>query len=271
MYRLWKILLVFWILLNSAHATYGDTQAQPTHQQPQSNQSHDNTNSDACGTDISPLVVKVVPATKTEYDGPDKERQRQKEAESAFWSVAQVVVGGITFVVLVIQAVVFGTQARRLRETIEQMKITEERQLRAYICWQEGCVAPHASEGYYDVTFSLRNSGQTPAYDVQSWRCSSIVDLPEPNAPFQTADSWGGRGMVGPGANMGAVGELRNKLTPEDRINIKQGKRTIFVWGEVTYRDAFGKPRFTRFRFILGSETSRGWLLRPAQYGNEAN
>lgn len=270
MFSLFKTLIAFSVLLTSAQAAYGTIQSQPINQQ-QLNHSHSEDKSDMRGTDKSPLVIKVIPDQKTEYDGPSEERRRQEQTETIFWNRAQIGVGVIQFFVLVVQAFVFGTQARRLRETVEQMKTSEERQLRAYICFLEGHVELHANEGYYDVNFSLNNSGQTPAYDVQTWRGSCIIGLPEPASAFQAPDSWGGRGIVGPGASMGAVGTLRTKFTPQDLISIKEKKKTICVWGEVIYRDAFGKSRFTRFRHILGSETGRGWLLRPAEQGNESN
>jgi hypothetical protein len=60
-------------------------------------------------------------------------------------------------------------------------------------------------------------------------------------------------------------------LTAEDFAGLKSGKRAIFVYGEITYLDVFGKRRFTRYRYFTGGATGvRGVRLNGHEDGNEA-
>lgn len=248
------------------------------------------------GTDTNPIVIKSLEAEKTpertEQERPEREEKSANERSLIAWTIVLAIATIVMAGVAGGQLYMFRRQLRLIRasltdtknaadaanksadaaeRTVKIMQDTAQRQMRAYICFQEGHVDLHANEGFYDVTIHLKNSGNTPAYDVQTWRSSQIIDQPEPPAAFDAPQSWGGRGMVGPGAYMGASGTLRHPFTPDDRASIKSGRKMIFVWGEVIYRDAFGERRFTRFRHVLGSETGRGWFLRPAEHGNEAN
>ena len=47
---------------------------------------------------------------------------------------------------------------------------------------------------------------------------------------------------------------------------------TIYVYGEVRYRDIFGTERFTKYRLMYGgAEGERSGKMKPCDEGNEAN
>lgn len=45
----------------------------------------------------------------------------------------------------------------------------------------------------------------------------------------------------------------------------------MYVWGEVTYSDIFGKAHYTKFRLFFGGDGSEHGLLKACREGNEAN
>lgn len=70
-------------------------------------------------------------------------------------------------------------------------------------------------------------------------------------------------------------------LPPEFMQIIGTPKFTLYVYGEIRYKDAFGKERFTRYRLIHGGtegvrmvrdkDGTENWMLKPDAEGNEAD
>lgn len=240
----------------SAAAAYGQT-SPPGVPKPSSARPSESTQQPAVSTKPTPPIVEASPASKDEHKAAPVTEHETVHSTPDWWLIS---VTGL----LVIATGVLAWYTRRLVRGAED---TARRQLRAYICLEEGRIEPHGNEGYCDVIFTLKNSGQTPAYNVETWQITRIVDLAEPPYVIRTPDKWG---MVGPGAGIGCK-LLHNPLTPADRSDIKLEKKTVIVWGQVTYKDAFGQERYTNFCHILGSETQHGWRLMPAKQGNDAD
>jgi hypothetical protein len=62
-------------------------------------------------------------------------------------------------------------------------------------------------------------------------------------------------------------------LDAEDEIKAwESGEKSLFVWGRINYEDAFGKPRFTAFRYVMPKEGTgpEGGKFRTCREGNEA-
>lgn len=74
---------------------------------------------DKRGTSEFPLVVEPIPTKKTQQEADDDERERNDKR----WNDrATLGIGVFTLLILALQTVVFGLQARRLRQTIDTMK-----------------------------------------------------------------------------------------------------------------------------------------------------
>ena len=158
------------------------------------------------------------------------------------------------------------------KRTVDQMKETAERELRAYVNYGVGNVinfdGPHPL-----VQVVFKNFGQTPAYKLRR-RVNFLVTAVPRSAPFPEIDAdtqFGG--ALGPGSHtvLGrALDDLQLPQTVKDEI--KTGKRGLYVFGDVTYEDAFGKERLTTFRLLYGG----GEMIHPAgnlatcEEGNEA-
>jgi len=144
---------------------------------------------------------------------------------------------------------------------------TAERQLRAYI-WTESKVSPNLDDPNFGVGAIARNSGQTPAYEVHAWSNVRPVAEPLPRRfvfPKAPEHIPGPRYVVNPSSEHLVHTTPENPLTHEERLAIKDGYLTLYFWGEVRYRDAFGQTRKTQFRL---------WLVGPGgnwAYCDEGN
>lgn len=86
---------------------------------PRSNSAPKPANADQRGTEASPVVVNVIPTTVRPEDST-RGQQRAEDKEKADWWLVRLT--GVLALVGVIQIGVFGLQARRLRETVEEMR-----------------------------------------------------------------------------------------------------------------------------------------------------
>ncbi len=91
-------------------------QATPAESQPAPNQR---------GTVGHPLVVQALPSPQTQEEA---KRDAEKEFRDTASEWGTLVIAGLTLVVLLLQLVVFGIQARRLKQTVETMKTIDEGQ-----------------------------------------------------------------------------------------------------------------------------------------------
>jgi hypothetical protein len=164
-------------------------------------------------------------------------------------------------------------QADTARATLLTMQDTAQRQLRAYIRLNTNNT-PNLT-GEFHVHSVIENSGQTPAYDVQSWTFVEAFANPLPEghqfaaAPEVIPNT---RFVVNPDSIHSTWSPRSNAvpLTAEEIAAIEDEYLTLYYWGEVRYRDAFNANHWSRFRL---SWTNRpvygGW--RYCDDGNDAN
>jgi hypothetical protein len=121
---------------------------------------------------------------------------------------------------------------------------------------------------------TLKNFGQTPGYDFQTWTnirigTSNEEVFGERRPPEQ-------KSIIGPGTTFNAPSDRISVSKPE-RDAIEARQKVILVWGEASYRDAFGAQWVFRFRGrAMGPATERknldgrivftGWGAVPAGY-----
>jgi hypothetical protein len=151
---------------------------------------------------------------------------------------------------------------------------TATRQLRAYVFVAEaeivglGTLVPM-------VNITIRNTGQTPAYDVIMSAMAKAFNS-EQVAVFDEAkpDENSSRFVFGPSAHGRRTVELAAFLgQPEQRTALQSRNGPIlFVWGVITYRDEFSADRETEFRLEIGGR--HGWpadnRMSVSPHGNRA-
>lgn len=135
----------------------------------------------------------------------------------------------------------------------------EQRQLRAYV----GIVAPPdnriAANSFIPpniptVILSVKNFGQTPAYKAVPLSNLGIEPYPLPTDfkfPLPVAPTPGSPITMFPGMLdiAGIYADANRALTPEEYSSIQNdGKNArLYVWGTVTYDDAFGVHHFSNY------------------------
>jgi hypothetical protein len=165
--------------------------------------------------------------------------------------------------------------------TVNQMRDTAEKQLRAYVCL-DSAVIKFPQPDIPEAQVHFKNCGQTPAYDVRGWIHTWFGEYPLketlPNAPD---DLRKGTETIAPGRILIYVAPKKPPLPPPYVAVLGTDTFTLYVYGEILYKDIFGKERRTQYRLIHGGaegirsivakDASVQWLLKPDAIGNEAS
>lgn len=135
-----------------------------------------------------------------------------------------------------------------MRESVTIARDTAYRQLRAYVCEQVDISNLHQGADHISAPVTIRNFGVTPAYDVRFWaqlrlmtnhEAATFLFEPPADAAAQPPMVVNPEGTYTGGAFIAT--------TPEDRQN---ANKSLYLWGEITYRDAFGQRHMAKFRFV---------------------
>ena len=259
--------------------------SQPKQEQAASSQQ--TTNPDQRGTEQSPLVVKVVPAPKTQQETDQEAQDRKDKAANdrhiVWFSGALVIIGFLQFLV-------YTYQAKKLRETVKSAREQSDAMnrhigeaarsatamediakkiddgnrmiMRAYLTVTVGTAlyqerrGPGQSDLKFEARPNLVNTGATPARHIRIRSKADILTLPIPeNFTFPLPDvpekpSFGG--ILGARQTNVIFGIIDEFVPDGDVPTIKQGtERALCVWGTVTYDDIFGEHHTTKFGQIV--------------------
>jgi len=232
---------------------------------------------------VSPLVVKTY-TQKSDGEIAAEDQERRERSNTDWWTIR---IGIATIFILLVQTIVFGVQAIRLKQTVKTMNqiANEQRQdvaaslaisdrgagateravdrmresaifeMRAYVFLQliqfKWHVEKDETIGY---VFSLlwKNSGKTATKDMQT---NVVFDLREglidANFDFVQATSGTiGHAFIAPGEPAG--GGPVKFLKESDMKDIKDGRKFFYIYGRAKYFDVFdGTPqRVTKFCYL---------------------
>ena len=143
-------------------------------------------------------------------------------------------------------------------------------QLRAYVL-VEAAVRSGGHDEYPEFEVTIRNFGQTPAYEVERWleiwpaETASDVALPQHRRHVETSDA-----ALGPGGSFALVKRHEAAWEPDQLAAFNTGKMALYVYGEISYRDAFGQRRHTRIRAMYALENFAAGTLTICAKGNES-
>jgi len=176
------------------------------------------------------------------------------------------------------------------------MRRTARRQLRAYVfiheAWIGNITTPLAWEvaTNYKPTgaeithphlgpfarLSIKNSGQTPAYDVVHWGEMYFREFPLksklPRHPKNLAAFMMTKSSIPPNGTSN-----KNVLLPSGPLNadqvadLKRGVAALYVDGFIRYRDAFRRRRWTTFRFMCTAFTGGVGITTDLTISGEGN
>lgn len=146
-----------------------------------------------------------------------------------------------------------------------------ERELRAYVHVSEASIRNFGSSIPVEANLSVKNFGQTPAYDFCLITGLGIHELPRHDfTPYERTEGLESKGTLGPGDSVEVPRVMPKVLTPEICQRILRREVAIFCFGKIDYRDAFGKARFTNFRYIAQPVTSHILSFTATENGNDA-
>lgn len=167
------------------------------------------------------------------------------------------------------------------------------RQLRAYVVAESGAICniadPAPMIGDYAptdarithpewgpvATVCIKNTGQTPAYDVAHWGCLSYGNYPLSSPlPSKPTNLKGFLSVLGPGISISKRLSFGPPLTPDQIQQLMDGTGALYFHGEISYRDAFKRTHFTKYRLQYTSPSAKIGIstdLTFAEQGNDAN
>jgi hypothetical protein len=168
---------------------------------------------------------------------------------------------------------------------IAETRTSNERQLRAYVgvtkatIGLEGVRLPRPGAGLFDRielrgTLTIQNKGQTPAYNLRGtgairWGASFN------KVWLQELRPWDQNSYLIPDAeyNFRSLSDIADLSAA--RPDEETEPWTFYWFGRVDYEDAFGRKRWTNFRFeiggdLLGQIGGRA-TVHPCEEGNDAN
>ncbi len=162
----------------------------------------------------------------------------ERQSDIARWAA------GVSFLALVAAglAVVFA------RRTVDTMRTTAEKQLRAYVTAKPSNIE-FSGRIPMVIHMEAKNTGQTPAYNVVMLNRFEFLPYPlppdfdfGPDPPITETTNILAAGDVLPGNR-----PLGRPMGLEREAQLRDGTHRWYAMGIVRYRDAFGRPRTTRY------------------------
>lgn len=159
---------------------------------------------------------------------------------------------------------------RATRALVKGAERTSELQLRAYLHVKRAG-ATRDTDGVLWARVEIQNFGQTPAYDVVQWiGIAGVSDGDTPNIARPSDNVKTAKGIIAPGSNTEFIIPTHDRLGPEKEAALRSGKATIYVFGEIEYRDIFKTNHVTKFKMFLSGEGAAEGRFKNCEDGNEA-
>lgn len=174
------------------------------------------------------------------------------------------------------------------------MQESSERQLRAYVGCESGTIINVANPialfpgQVFDPSpaqktnpaagcgalLQIRNAGQTPAYQVRHWGNICFREYPlVAGLPARLPHILAYPSVLGPSVFITKLLELNPALTAQQEADLRAGTGAVYVYGEITYLDAFKHEQITKYRLMyhrMGGAIGVNSTLSFTDEGNEA-
>jgi hypothetical protein len=215
-------------------------------------------------------TIQINVGTPNEANASQPAKQEVKVETKPFMTHGEWVISGITSIYVLISFL-----------TWRAIRHSSERQLRSYVLPENLALVdgsmmnpPQPARALVPGTAMLiKNSGQTPAYNVISWVQIAIVapaneyTLTVPRLKEQFPNT------LGAGATFNKALWFDRALGAGEIADIASGAKAIYVYGRIEYRDAFKKRHFSNFRlhWIGVFPPPSGSIMNFAVGGNDAD
>jgi hypothetical protein len=237
------------------------TATEPTEQQQSKSSTHNReAKNRPRGTEGVPVFVKVLPADDAQQKGAEIAQTEKDDAAREWWAVgADIAIAVLTLVIALISLGLYLVA-----------KDTARRQLRAYVFTD-----PDKSLASFrfavgeplKAMLQIKNTGQTPAYDLVVLRGYAIEPRPIREDFDFTIKRVGVAGQIVPaGAThywpLSNISGDTDQPIPAEVFNaVRNGVCDLYIFGRIEYRDAFGKQCWTNFCKVI--------VLPPDPHANE--
>jgi hypothetical protein len=241
--------------------------------QPNAKQSQQQPEADKRGTIDAPFIIKSLPAEKNHQEADDEARDKNDKR----WNDrATIFVAIATAVILILQLIVFGWQAHRLKQTIQAMKTIgadQSRDMRASIAVaKESAEAAMKSARVSEIALE---SAETPylyptvmtackhkewllfSYAFENFGRSPAIVREIYDGPTLSSGLPAAIGFPPPQSNLGksyvvAVGKHSPDRNMAISFPIGDGQNAaVWLMGQVRYSDVFGNQFLSGFCFSL--------------------
>jgi len=144
---------------------------------------------------------------------------------------------------------------RAAEETTAVTRGVAKAQLRAYVCIDWVRREKNEIDNLWEVHIRIKNFGQTPAYNMQTWVGKALMNPDDANfdsynqLPTMNQGTW-------PPNHPYVVRMVLNEIQNEvGWMKFTERKELLYIWGRVEYVDIFDNKCFTDFRL---SQTFNG-------------
>ncbi len=128
------------------------------------------------------------------------------------------------------------------------------RSLRAYVCVTQCHITlTNQPEGMVEI----RNSGQTPAYNIKHWIGVSLNTHPLTGSLEDPKNQDGSIAVLGKDGVQALTVILKKPLEGHLQTILGTPKCTPYVYGKITYEDIYGNEWETNFRCFWGGVKAR--------------
>lgn len=252
-----------WLLLGLALASGMVESQEPTPEKPKQQRTEPSKGAQAGqrGTETLPFVVKT--PEKTEAETKREEAERHNKSRNETWLAYSTIWLAVVTTALALFTFWLWGATRKL--VIGSDK-NSKRQLRAYV--NVLSVKMVNVQRGQQVHIEFKNFGQTPAKNIRVWWEMTIRELQLVGGLERSTSPTAKHGVLAPS-------DLYTMSAPlplfSDGGEVHDGKKALYVFGQLCYRDAFDEDRITNFQFTI---RGTGWLsdreLYVCEEGNEA-
>jgi hypothetical protein len=134
----------------------------------------------------------------------------------------------------------------------EQFSKSSERQLRAYV-YLENAWFKYRGSGTWEITYRIRNAGQTPAHHVSVAEEVRVVDWYNGNVKLP-----GLQGLNSPLGSMAPLGDFYDNTASSSvlvtKAELDSKSKAVYLLGCIHYTDVFEKQHWSKFCYYFGGD-----------------
>jgi hypothetical protein len=212
---------------------------------PEANRRPENTDTRQGAPQSQSPTVQVNIGTPSEAITGQAAKQETKAEPRPFMTHGEWVLSVITAIYVLISY-----------RTLRAIRKSSERQLRAYVLPEsagiyDGTTVTPPQQGRANIpgiAMLIKNSGQTPAYNVISWLQLAVVAVRDEYMLTVPPLTQNFPNTLGANGTFSKALWFDRQLTAGEIADIVSGVKAIYVYGRIEYRDTFKKKHFSNFR-----------------------